>query len=228
MNRNGVIIEANRKGFLLGSRTIITATGASTYTVPTNCKTILIECIGGGGGGQPTSNSTAGNIRLGNGGQAGGYSVSNLILVTFNTLAAVVNAGGASNASGGVTSLSQGSVSLCTAQGGQCALNGNADGSTEIFITPSSIAQGTAVGAFTASGAPNFPLGHRVSGTVVLSAKGAPGPFGGQPISRNSHGVGTDGGLYGGGGAGGVSVNAGGGTVAGAGGQGLIIVWEFY
>ena len=54
----------------------LTTTGAGNWTVPADCISATIECIGGGGGGE-----SAAGIR-GNGGGGGAYSKKNTLSLT--------------------------------------------------------------------------------------------------------------------------------------------------
>jgi hypothetical protein len=228
MDRNGGVMAALAAGYLLGSRTVITATGANTYTVPTGCRAIIAEVFGAGGGGGTTAASGAGQIALGSGGTGGGYAMSPVIAVngglTFN---ATVAAGAAAGLGAGVSIFS--AKSPFTYASVQVGLGGTnlAAASTEGFVTSgaSSIPAAGEISSFSTSG----KTGLRVSGTVGLSGQGCPGPLGGAPANAKAQvGTAAAGGKYGAGGSGGFSINAGGASTGGAGGQGAIIVWEFY
>ena len=230
MNRNGAIISTVAAGFLLGSRTIITATGASTYTTPVGCRCIIVELIGGGGGGKTTANSTAGQIIIAGGGAGGQYARSSPNVtsggVRFNV---TVGAGGIAGGAGGPCSFTTSfGYNFVNANGGPAGTNAIASGTAEAFIVPVSGGAAVPISWQNSNGNPSIAA-HRVSGTVAINGRGACGPHGGSPVGHKAQvATATAGGNYGGGGDGGISVNAGGASTGGAGGQGICIVWEFY
>ena len=214
-------------GYLLGSRTKITATGTSTYTTPQGCRLLLVECIGGGGGGGSAGNAPAGQIQAGAGGVSGSYSATSIPTASGKTFTAVVNAGGAGNNNGGVTTFTgTGGMVWCSAQGGSAG-GVTGFGSTEVYANNGVNAQGVSVGDI-ATGVNASGVAHRVSGTVAISGRGANGPFGGGALPIKAQGNGVAGGNYGAGGSGSMSVNAGGAATGGHGAQGVILVSEFY
>ncbi len=216
------------RGLRLLSRTIITATGASTYTTPVGCRVILVECFGGGGGGRTTGNSTAAQIIIGGGGAGGGYSMSPPIATNGGVQFAVnVGVGGAANTNGGATNFQTSTVNLVAASAGQSGATAIGTGTAEAYVLGVTGPAGSALAGLGVPGNASM-YGHRVSGTVAINSRGAAGPFGGQPVGNKAQvAKAAAGGKYGAGGAGGISVNAGGASTGGAGGQGLIIVWEF-
>jgi hypothetical protein len=62
---------------------------------------------------------------------------------------------------------------------------------------------------------------------VGVSGKGGDGPWGGSGVERITQGGGNAGSNYGGGGAGALTLSAGAATAGGAGGQGIMIIYEF-
>ena len=194
MNRNGILIAGASVGYLFGSRTVITTTGVGTYTVPTGCRAILVELIGGGGNGANAANSSSGQIVAGSAGASGAYTVSQLIFTTPGKIYNINVSAGA-----GSTSFTQlaGQFTIVGGSGTNGAAS-IATGTSEAFTagvftsTPSS--GGEINSASNGSG-----NAHRVSGTVALAAKGAPGIWGGGPVTIKAQGNGTAGGKYGGG-----------------------------
>lgn len=226
MDRTGLIVSGPKtggQGFMLGSRTVITTTGAGTYTVPTKCRLIVVECIGGGSGGAATANSASAQMALGSGGSSGTYSAVTKTVTSGQQFAVNVSAGGASNANGSATTFG----SICSGEGGSLGTS-ITTGTSEVFTVGSFAAQGSNIGDFSSSIAVS-DAAHRVSGSVGMSGAGAQGPMcSGKPLATIAQGNGAAGGKFGAGGSGGLSVNAGGSTTGGHGGQGVIIVWEFY
>ncbi len=240
MNRNGAIIQLLQSGFLLGSRTIFT-TGSNSYTPPAGCKTLFVELLSGGGGGATTVNSSAGQITMGSGGSGGAYTgcVVSLPLALVQDGAttpftATVGAGGTIAAGG--SSIFQSNLVAGTAVGTIGAFSTNsaagtvmATGSTELFIIGAGTGNSSNQGDYGTPSGNAGGNGHRVSGTVGISGRGAAGPFGcGQPGGRTTQGAGATGKNYGAGGSGGLSTNAGGTAANGGGSKGLIIIWEFF
>ena len=226
-NINGILIAGIQAGFQPGSRTVITATGASTYTTPVGCRAILVEGISSGGGGASIANSSAGQIGLGSGGAGGSYGVSALIpTCSGKTFAVVVGASASAGGLGTATTFSSGLntlLSTVVTSNGSSTLSTN---TTEAFVLGGLGNAGTA-GEELFFGTSAF-AGHRVSGTVAMAGRGGSGPFGGGPQVVIAQGNGPAGGKYGGGGSGAMSVNAGGAATGGSSGQGILIVWEYY
>ncbi len=224
-DRNGAWLAAIQAGYLLGSRTVITATGANTYTPPVRCRAVLAECFGGGGGGATTVNSSAGQATVGAAGCGGAYAAS-LFLVSNTAYTVNVGVGGAAATSGGTTSVVRGGVTFVSSAGAIPGTNLLGTNTTEGFIFTSVSTTGT--GDVGASGNIGLPA-HRLSGSQAISSKGGAGRYGGSPVQNVGHvATATAGNLYGGGGNGGVSINAAGASTGGAGGQGAAILWEFY
>jgi len=223
MNRNGILTAGAGVGYLVGSRTVITTTGAGTYTVPTGCRAILVELIGGGGNGANAANSSAAQIVASSAGAGGGYCVSPLLFVTPGKTFGVGVSAGAGSSSFSVVAGQYTLIGGSGQNGAASIATGTAEAFGTVQFTSTASSGGEIIAA--SNGSQNA---HRVSGTVAVSARGGGGPWGGSPVNIKAQGNGTPGGKYGGGGGGALSVNAAGATTGGAGGQGLIIVWEFY
>jgi hypothetical protein len=227
-NPNGVPIQTAFNGYLLGSRTKITATGSSTYTPPVGCKYLFFEAIAGGAGGGAAANSTAAQITLASGGGAGSYSSA--WTAVQPTFAVSVGTGGASAGNGNATTVTYPTaigtqVVVNTTGGGQGAAI--ATGTTELFAAPAGPNAGGNSGNLRVGQSPGY-AGHRVSGTVGRSGQGAHGPWGGGGAAVKAQGAGGAATNYGSGGGGGMSVNAGGAAAGGVGFQGLVIISEYY
>jgi hypothetical protein len=228
-DRSGFLLEVLTAGYLLGSRTIITTLGASTYTPPTNCKLVLFECIGSGAGGFNTVNSTAGQLISAGGGASGSYSATMVGILTGDTFDAFVGTGGGTSGGNGQQTSITGHKSqalLCAGVGGTPGTT-ITTGTAEAFGSGGGGNTGTFIGDLQAT--QNKALvGHRVTGAIGVNGRGAYGIFGGRPVGRVTQGNGAAGGNYGSGGSGGLSINAGGTTTGGTGGNGVIICWEFF
>lgn len=231
LNKNGIAQTPFMKGYNLGSRTVLTATGSSTYTVPNFCTLLSVVCVSSGAGGTQSANSTAGNINTSGGGVAGGIATAVIAVKPAQQFTAVVGAGGLSGNSGissSLTDLVTGALVLSAVLGNTG--NSSGVGATEVFVVGGNTGGGTFVGEYLLAGGGGSRGGaaHRVSGTISTNGKGAAGIFGGRPVRRLTQGTGATGGNYGASGSGGLSINAGGIAAGGAGGQGIIIIWEFY
>ncbi len=202
-----------------------TATGASTYTPTAGTKIIFVECIGGGGGGTGATSGSAGQASTGGGGGGGGYAARLMNLTDFGaSFSIAVGAGGGSGSGGGVTRLTAQSIVVVSAAGGGNGGNLSA-GTTEAYVVGGGGGSAGQIGEIAMNGNPGGEA-HRVSGTVILSGYGGAGIWGGSVIGRTTDGIGGAGGLYGGGGAGGVWTT-GASKNGGAGGQGIMRIWEF-
>lgn len=230
-NKAGIMIPPALRGYLLGLRTVITATGATNYTPSKFAKLLYFQLQGAGGGGKNCANAAAGQIVLGGGGSAGSYS--EIIVPSFQgTWVVTVGTGGsgATGASGGATSVTQPSVisgiaTIANAVGGTGG-GTLASGNTQVFVAPTNGSAGTSALLVAINGHVAYEA-FRNSGTVARSGRGADSYFGGGGRAVIAQGAGNAGG-NGAGGSGGMSVNAGGAVNGGNGGNGLAIVWEYY
>jgi hypothetical protein len=191
-----------------------TFTSSGTYTPTAGTRAILVKLVGGGGGGAGSNSST---VCVGGGGGGGG---AESFLTTFtSTVAMTVGAGGTAGSSanggnGGTTSFG----SYLSATGGTGGTMGSGNGSAGGVGTVSS-GNGFAVNG---SGG-GTGQSRAVSGTVAGDAGGAGG--------NSMLGGGGRGGNYSGTAGGAGSVGGGGGsalTTGGAGGDGIIIVYEYF
>lgn len=185
----------------VSSQTVFTTTGANTWTVPANVRTVSAVVVGGGGGGAGSRGDRgAGNT----GGAGGGLAYGSFTVIPGETLTVNVGAAGTagpndSNGGGGgtssiVRSSLTGALPLLSATGGGAGQN-----------------QATAA---TTGGVPSWGFGVTVTG-------GANGGAGGGANADTGGGGGGAAGYSGNGGAGGdagagTSVTGGGGGGAGA------------
>lgn len=182
----------------VSSQTVFTTTGANSWTVPANVRSVSAVVVGGGGGGA----GSRGDRGAGNTGGAGGaLAYGSFVVIPGETLTVNVAAAGAAGpndtdgGAGGTSSIVRspmtGALPLLSATGGSAGIN-----------------QSTAA---TTGGVPSWGFGLTVTG-------GGNGGAGGGANTDTGGGGGGAGGYSGNGGAGG---NAGAGTsVTGGGGGG--------
>jgi hypothetical protein len=227
----GLTYEAAQ--YRLMSRTVI-AQGTVSYTVPDDCRAILIECIGaGGGGGGCTSAAVSGAAAGGGGG--GGYASFLKVAPKLTAFTVAVGAGGLAGTNaggaggiGGDTSFDTG-PNLCLAKGGVGGV-GDTAGTSLLYQTGGaggSAASG--IGDVILKGSPGSP-GVTNSGLIGASGSGGAGAGalgGGGGIAMVAAAPGNGGSQYGGGGGGALVLNGSAAAVGGLGANGLIVVWEF-
>jgi hypothetical protein len=199
-------------------------TSSGTWTKPDGLSYIIVEVIGGGGGGQSSTTNSASVGRTGGG---GGYSkklITNANLGATETV--TVGAGGAGGTSSNANGVDGGTSSF----GSHCsATGGKADG---LAYNPASGGVGSG-GDINSKGGQGM-FGSSDAGTSVSNTPNKGGDtvlgFGGEKAQQsNSSSVWTGNqGVLGGGGSGGVTVGSSGRGNGGAGGDGIVIVTEFY
>jgi hypothetical protein len=228
MTSNGVPLMGAFAGYLLGSRTLVTASGS--YTPPATARILLVEAVGGGGsGGMNATNSSAGQIVLGSGGGSGAYSAAICRAQALTLVVGPVRTAGGQNGVASTAAFTSSGVIFVNANAGTGGSN-VATGSTQLYILGGAgglAAAGSAAGDLKIDGNTGG-TGRRISGTIGCSGEGAPSYFGGMGKSVIAQGNGVAGGNYGAGGSGGFSVNAGGVQTGGLGAAGVILVSEFY
>lgn len=203
--------------------------GSGTYTTPANCRWIKVQMVGGGGGGGG-SGTTAGTAAT-NGGNT-----------TFGTSLLEANGGalgarGAAGGVGGTASLGTGPIGFTVVGGngqGYSASGGTVSAASPSLCgpnggsTPFGYTGGPATGVDGINGAANTGAGG--SGTplsAINSFEGGSGGGGGgyveaiitSPAATYAYAVGA-------GGSGQLAGTSG--RPGGAGGSGVIIVWEYY
>lgn len=207
------------------TRTIITATGVSTYTVPSGVKYIFVECVGGGAGGGAVDGS-ASQSAAGGGGGSGAYCSTNITSPAASYVVTVGAGGG-----GGATPSNNGTnggntlfTNLMTAPGGT-------GGSGKVSANAVSVTLGGAGGAVATGGTVNSGgtsggNGICVSGALAISGEGAASIYGGGGAAQTAAVGGAATGFGAGGGGAAVISNTD--RAGGNGANGVIIVWEFY
>jgi len=108
-NSTGPVMEMTSQSAIVKTVDIQTFTADGTWTKPSGAKTVVVECIGGGGSGAGGAGITAGNYATGGSGGGGGalarrtFQASDLA-ATVAILVAVAKAGGAGGSSADGTS----------------------------------------------------------------------------------------------------------------------------
>lgn len=228
-NADGTPVETKPQGFAYLSRTVVTTTGAGTYTVPAGVRAIIVECVGGGGAGG-SSASLAVSASAGGGGGGGGYA-NKFITSLAASYAYAVGTGGtpgaAGNNPGGTGVDTTFNATTVVGKGGVGGGGGGAGTTTPLFVLGGlGGGAGSNVGDITVDGTPG-ETAYMPSGTVGASGAGGNSNYGAGASARNSQLAGGQGLLYGGGGSGGCSLNGGATTQGGAGAAGLLIVNEY-
>lgn len=191
-------------GQLLRAPQILTS--GTSYTTPANCTAIYVEAIGGGGGGGSTISQGGGA-----GGGAGGYCAKYFTVTASVAYTYAIGAGGVAASAGGNTTLTVGSTTI-TAGGGSAGA-GRGLGGAGGTCTNGDLNVDGAVG------------GNGTAVTGGPSGAGGNSFFGGGAASRSGNFTGNAG-TSGGGGSGGAS-NTTLSVSGGAGGNGLIRIWEY-
>jgi hypothetical protein len=232
MDKNGVWFKYSSEvgvyqaASIPGTRVVLTAGTAATYTTPSGCRAIDAECIGGGGaGGGASSVASAGGG--GGGGGSGGYT-KKLFSPPAATYTYTVGAGGTAGAAGA----NAGNAGADTTFGTLTAKGGSGgSGATSAAATRALGGAGGIAGSGGDINAPGEPgaAGVNPTAALVVSGSGAPSLLGGGANGVVAQGAGVAAGANtGGGGSGGASVSAGAAVAGGAGGSGIIIVTEYY
>ena len=197
-------------------------TSGTSYTTPTGCTKIYVECIGGGGaGGGATSSGGSGGENGGGGGGAGAYCAKYFTVTPSTTYSYQIGTGGLgvsgnSGNSGGSTTFTVGAVTLQAGGGG---------GGTGASVSSTAGGSGGSasngdINIFGNAGNPGF-IGVRNGGNGGASFFGGSGKGVGYSAAQGGAG-------YNGGGGGGAASYTGGGNQAGGdGGNGLIRIWEY-
>ncbi|SDH09028.1 hypothetical protein SAMN05216466_10763 [Paraburkholderia phenazinium] len=206
---------------------VFTASGTYTPTAGTN--SVDVELVGGGGGGGGTVATGSSAVSIGGGGGAGAYSRARFT-TGFSGVTMTVGAAGTGGASGGGTGGTGGSTSFGALMGANGGFGGQGGSSSApVYVQAGGAGGAAGTGNILAqSGQPGQPSTAAALGSF-LSGGGAPTKFGGggAPIGTNTL-PGNPAGAYGAGGGGagnGASTSA---QTGGAGGQGVIIITEYF
>lgn len=218
-------------GRLIGVQVLTSGSGA-TYTPTAGTASAVVEgwACGGGGGGVAAANASQAAIACGGG--SGGYfchrysSITTGTYTVSSTGGAAGNNAGAAAGDGSDTTFTDGTT-LLTAKGGKGAQAGVGTG------TSTTVLAGAAGGAISTNG--NIRnIGGTGGGDAIRTGTGGANScksgYGGGPNGgdmRGTSGAGQDAKGYGGGGGGALALSSGAAAVGGAGGAGVIIVWEY-
>jgi len=198
-----VTLSVSPSGLLIRAPQILTS--GTSYTTPSNCTSIYVEAVGGGGG----ADGAAG---FAPGAGAGGYTAKYFTVTGSTAYTYAIGSGGSGGlgnpTNGGSTTFTVGATTI-TAGGG------TKSGPVSGTWSPGSAGGVGSNGDLNLQGGRGLPASATnqpgVGGSSVWGGGGAP----------STSGVGGSGGNYGGGG-GGSNVNSG-----GSGKQGVIRIWEF-
>lgn len=226
------ISQRREPRYTWGSRQVFTATGANTWTRPSGCLAVNVRVVGGGGAGGGAASTGAGAVSLGSGGGAGGYSEKFIVKGLGATETATVGAGGvgASGATGGNGGTSSfGSLLQATGGGGGVGVAAGS-GVREGAGSVGGVGSG---GDININGADTQASFSAASGAVAVASTGGASALGGggagqTGVLASSQLTGTVGGSYGGGGGGNFNGQSLAATTGPAGGNGVIIVDEYY
>lgn len=228
--------QASQAGRLIGVQ-VITATGAGTYTPTTGTTSIVIELQGGGGQGGGIASPGSSKAATAAGGAGGGY-LRKRLTSAFSGAAYSVGAGGTTTTAGASTGQTGGNTTFTATGGGGTVYtaSGGPGGSGQSGLTAIAYSGATAGSASTNGdinmhGGPSSN-GISLSATLQVGAKGGASFFdtGAAALDVNAANTTTTGGAavnYGGGGGGAVGNGTGVARAGGAGGNGVIIIWEY-
>lgn len=214
------------------TQTVLTVAGSGTYTPPTGCTAIFVECVGSGGGSGGTAATTSQAAAAGGGG--GGAYAASLITnpsasysYTIGTAGSAGSAGNNPGTAGGDTTFGS---SLVVAKGGG---GGNGSSAGTAFGQQSG---GVGGAASSSTGSITIDGGDGTNG-VILSATQAVGGFGGAgavygAVRRGTASGTASGGVaahqYGSGASGAFAAGTQSAQAGAAGTAGVIIITEFY
>lgn len=212
-------------GALLSHNVVTTGT---SYTVSASTNHIVVECVGGGGGGGGCT-SAVGSSAAGGGGSGGGYSRKFFTVTPSASYTYAIGAGGSGGSNTGGNGGNGGNTTFIV---GATTVNGSRGlgGAGMVATSVISIASG---GTSTSPGGGDL----NVKGTpgedgIVFSSAVAMGGAGGNSFygsgaGPNANGFAGSAGQQGSGGSGGSVLNNSGAVTGGAGGAGIIVVWEY-
>lgn len=225
LNPQTLPTAASQTGRLLNTQTF---TASGTYTPTVGTTTIIVEVVGGGGAGGGALAAGAGTTSIGGGGGSGAYSRGKFAVPP--PTAVTIGAGGAGV--GGAT----GNAGTASSLGALITAPAGAGGATGSALAITFTSGGAGGGVGTGGNLFSFP-GQPGGGGYSLFAAGAAisGVGGGSGLSGGANSVTTNSGASGfaaiansgSGGSGGANFAVGGTPQGGAGGSGIIIIYEY-
>lgn len=218
-------------GRLIGVQVLTSGSGA-TYTPTAGTASAVVEGWAEGGGGSGTAAANASQAAVGTGGGSGGYfkhryaAISSGTYTVSSTGGTAGNNAGAAAGNGADTTFTDGTT-LLTAKGGVGAPGAIATGTTTTIVP------GADGGAISTNGN-ILNRGGACGGMALRTGTGGAntsisGNGGGENggASRGTTGAGNNAKGIAGGGGGALALSSGAAAIGGAGGPGLIIVWEY-
>lgn len=211
------------------TKTLITALGSSSYTTPANCKFLKVTAVGGGGGGGGCA-TAATSAGAGGGGGGGGGGIRWFSPTPGQVFAVSIGAGGPGGASGNNSGVSGSFTVFGSLQPSGGSFGTGSVATSTVAIPSSAGAGGAGGGDIVFQGGSGFPgIVYASAGGLAIGGLGGTSIFAASPVPNvTSNSAGSGGLLYGGGGNGGCQVNNGGNQAGGNGGQGAVLVEEFY
>ena len=197
-------------GQLLRAPQILTS--GTTYTTPADCTKIYVECVGGGGGGG--GRNSAASAVFGGGGGSGAYAAKLFTVTASTAYTYAIGAGGAGASAGGAGGAA-GSTTF-TVGGTTITAGGGAGGGPTVYLFNVLYDGAGGAGGTATNGDIN------INGAGGGSSGGA-SFFGGGARQAGANDSSPFAGSSGGGGSGGARIF----TTGGAGGNGLIRIWEY-
>ena len=229
------LIEVEKLALPSPTQQIFDTAGTFTWTKPAGCKKVKVTVTGGGGGGGAAQGTDSSGIRVGGAGGGGGTSIKTIDVTSITSETVTVGAGGTGATSGNANGVDGGTSSYgshCSATGG---LGGDANFADlyNAYGLSNDGGLGTNGDLNIAGAAGVMPyyygeigttfmyVGTRGGGSYLNNSKSYPKVASGQiatPID----------GAYGSGASGGMTYNTLGTSSGGNGGDGIVIVEEFY
>ncbi len=209
---------------------IQTFTSSGTYTRATGATKALVYVVGGGGGGGAVDGQGTNTGRAGSGGGGGGTAIKLITSGLGATETVTIGAGGA-----GGTGSDDGAVGGTSSFGSHCSASGGSGGNGGSGLGFSNAAtQNSVAGGIGTSGDINIRGGPSTMGISAgtsanecVSGTGGNSFFGGGAAGVQADNDGNDADGFGGGGSGGSTNHVSTNHAGGAGGAGIVVVYEY-